>query len=150
MATGERVVFNVFGATEESYEGVSQDPTAANYVGTLLGGSMFGAVDGVHMVMLMKLLGPGYSVLDKGSSIRFQRPGRTTLYTRITIDEQEIESLRAELARSQKLDHAFQVEWTDDAGEVHASIERTIRVRRRPAATDESPAHAGSRQRVAA
>ena len=121
-----------------------------NYVGTLFGGSMFGAVDGVHMVMLMKLLGPGYSVWDRGSSIRFERPGRTTLYTRITIDEQEIESIRAELAHSQKLDHGFQVQWTDDAGKLHASIEKTIHVRRKGAMAGEPSAPTRRRWRAAA
>jgi hypothetical protein len=35
-----------------------------NYVGTLFGGSMYGAVDPVHMIMLIKALGPEYIVWD--------------------------------------------------------------------------------------
>ncbi len=100
-----------------------------NYVGTVFGGSMFGATDGVHMVMLIKLLGSAYAVWDKETTIRFQHPGRTTLYARITLDEHELESIRAELADSPKLDHVFHVDWTDDAGNVHASIDKTIHVR---------------------
>ncbi len=102
-----------------------------NYVGTVFGGSMFGAVDGVHMVMLMKLLGPDYAVWDKESTVFFKQPGRTTLYARITIDEHELESIRAELVDSPKRDRVFHVDWTDTAGNVHASIEKTIHVRRR-------------------
>lgn len=30
-----------------------------NYVGTIFGGSMYGAVDPVYMIMLIKALGPG-------------------------------------------------------------------------------------------
>lgn len=36
-----------------------------NYVGTIFGGSMYGAVDGVHIVMLIKNLGPDYVAWDK-------------------------------------------------------------------------------------
>ncbi len=102
-----------------------------NYVGTVFGGSIFGAVDGVHMVMLMKLLGPDYAVWDKGSTVRFKQPARTTLYARITIDELELESIRAELVDRSKVDRVFHIDWTDGAGKVHASIEKTIHVRRR-------------------
>ena len=45
-----------------------------NYVGTLFGGSTFGAVDGIHLVMLIKLLGSDYVVWDKASTIRFKQP----------------------------------------------------------------------------
>ena len=121
-----------------------------NYVGTVFGGSMFGAVDGVHMVMLMKTLGPDYAVWDKGSTIHFKRPGRTTLYARITVDEQEIETIRAELADSPRLDRVFQVEWTDDAGKVHASIEKTIHIRRKGSTADKPAARTRRRWRAAA
>src|SRR2546422_8429965 len=54
-----------------------------NYVGTIFGGSMYGAVDPVYMVMLIKLLGPGYTVWDKAAAIRFRRPGRDRKSTRL-------------------------------------------------------------------
>ncbi len=104
-----------------------------NYVGTIFGASMFGAIDGIHLVMLLKLLGPGYIVWDKAAAIRYKRPGRTTLYARILLDEQQLESIRAELTESPKLDRVLQVDLTDEAGNVHATIERTIHVRRKDA-----------------
>src|SRR5215218_7935795 len=58
-----------------------------NYVGTIFGGSMYGAVDPIHMVMLIKALGPGYVVWDKAGTIRFRKPGRTTLHARFTLDD---------------------------------------------------------------
>lgn len=36
-----------------------------NYVGTIFGGSMYGAVDPIYMVMLIQVLGPAYVVWDK-------------------------------------------------------------------------------------
>src|SRR5215213_3909974 len=68
-----------------------------NYVGTIFGGSMYGAVDPIHMVMLIRNLGPGYVVWDKSASIRFRRPGRSTLYARFVIEQAELDEIRAAL-----------------------------------------------------
>ena len=121
-----------------------------NYVGTVFGGSMFGAVDGVHMVMLMKLLGPDYAVWDKGSTIRFKHPGRAALYARVTLDEHELESIRAELVDRSKVDRVFHIDWTDGAGKVHASIEKTIHIRRKNAIRNVSSTPSAERRRAAA
>ena len=102
-----------------------------NYVGTLFGGSMFGAVDGIHLVMLIKLLGSDYHIWDKASTIRFKQPGRTTLYARISLETQELNSIRTSLSREPKLDRVFNIDLTDDAGNVYASIEKTIHIRRK-------------------
>src|SRR6266849_6639758 len=64
-----------------------------NYVGTIYGGSLYGAVDGVYMVMLIRILGPEYTVWDKAATIRFRKPGRSTLYARFVIDEEEIATI---------------------------------------------------------
>ncbi len=69
-----------------------------NYVGTIFGGSMYGAVDPIYMIMFIKLLGPKYIVWDKAATIRFRKPGRTTLYARFTVAKQEIEAIRRELS----------------------------------------------------
>ncbi len=97
-----------------------------NYVGTVFGGAMFGALDGVHMVMLIKVLGPDYAVWDKAATIRYKQPGRTMLYARVVLEE----SIRAELLERPKLDRLFHVDWTDATGNVYASVEKTIHVRR--------------------
>ena len=74
-----------------------------NYVGTIFGGSLYGAVDPVYMIMLIKILGPGYTVWDKAATIRFRRPGRSTLYARFVLDEEEIRAIR-ELAEKSPVD----------------------------------------------
>src|SRR5213083_2390419 len=48
-----------------------------NYVGTMFGGSMYAAGDGVFMVMLIKAPGPDYIVWDKSATVRFRKPART-------------------------------------------------------------------------
>ena len=77
------------------------------------------------------LLGPDYVVWDKVSTIRFKQPGRTALYARVALDEPELESIRAALIDRPKLDRIFEIHPTDSAGNVHASIEKTIHIRRK-------------------
>ncbi len=102
-----------------------------NYVGTIYGGSMYGAVDPIYMLMLMKNLGPGYVVWDKAATIRFRRPGRSTLYAAFRLDQALLEGIRLELETVPKLDRVFTVELTDAAGLVHATVDKTIHVSRR-------------------
>ena len=102
-----------------------------NYVKTIYGGSMYGAVDPIYMIMLMKVLGRGYIVWDKAASIRFRRPGRATLYGKFLLTDEVIEGIKKELETAEKLDRHFTVELKDAAGEVHAIIEKTINIRKR-------------------
>lgn len=101
-----------------------------NYVGTIFGGSLYGAVDPVYMMMLIKLLGPGYVVWDKAASIRFRKPGRSTLYARFRITPDEIAAIEAGAAAHPPIDRVYHVDLVDAAGVVHASVEKTIYIRR--------------------
>src|SRR2546428_3068070 len=99
-----------------------------NYVGTIFGGSLYGAVDPIYMVMLIKSLGPAYVVWDKAATIRFRKPGRVTLYARFEIAPHQLDAIRAELEGVAKIDRVFQVDLTSADGTVHASIEKTIHI----------------------
>ena len=46
-----------------------------NYVGTIYGGSMYGAVDPIYMIMLIRLLGTGLRRLGQGGHHPFQTSG---------------------------------------------------------------------------
>ena len=104
-----------------------------NYVGTIFGGSMYAAVDPVYMLMLIRTLGPEYVVWDKSASIRFRRPGRSTLFARFALDEAELEAIRAATAAGEPTDRVYRVELVDAEGVVHAEVEKTVYVRRRDA-----------------
>ncbi|HUL58522.1 MAG TPA: DUF4442 domain-containing protein [Anaeromyxobacteraceae bacterium] len=105
-----------------------------NYVGTIYGGSLYGAVDPFYMLMLMKNLGPEYVVWDKAASIRFLRPGRSTLGARMAVDAAELDAIRAALEAARSVDRVYRVDLADAAGVVHASVEKTVYVRRRDGA----------------
>lgn len=102
-----------------------------NYVGTIFGGSMYGAVDPVYMIMLIQKLGPRYIVWDKAAGIRFRRPGRETLYATFHLDEDEVDAVRAILEERASVERSYTVELVDGGGTVHAVIEKVVHIRRR-------------------
>ena len=99
-----------------------------NIVGSTFGGSMYAAVDPVYMMMLLKILGPEYTVWDKAACIRFRRPGRGTLYARFVIDQDEITAIKSSLTQVHSLDRNYQVDLVDENGVVHASVQKTVYV----------------------
>lgn len=102
-----------------------------NYVGTIFGGSLYGAVDPFYMIMLIMLLGPEYTVWDKAAAIRFRRPGRSTLKALFLMTPEMVDSIRSELMRVAKVDRIYSVELRGTDGTVHAVIEKTIHISRR-------------------
>ena len=104
-----------------------------NYVGTTFGGSMYAAVDPVYMLMLIKALGKGYLVWDKAATIHFKKPGRTTLYASFVMSKEEIASITDELMRVPTIERVYHVDLTDSDDAVHATVDKTIYVRRKEA-----------------
>lgn len=101
-----------------------------NYVGTTFGGSMYAAVDPIYMMMLIRALGPGYVVWDKAASIRFRKPGRGALTAAFRLEERELDDIRASLERQAAVDRVYQVDLVDEAGTVHATVEKTLYIRK--------------------
>ncbi|HZC06348.1 MAG TPA: DUF4442 domain-containing protein [Ktedonobacterales bacterium] len=110
-----------------------------NYVGTIFGGSMYASVDPFYMIMLIRNLGNAYVVWDKAATIRFRKPGRSTLYARFSLDESELEAIRDALRESRSIDRVYRVDLTDAQGVIHAEVDKVIYIRR--AATDSAPSH---------
>ena len=106
-----------------------------NYVGTIFGGSMYAAVDPIYMIMLIQLLGRDYVVWDKAATIRFRKPGRTTLHATFRIDDAELEAIRAAAAGGAPIDRVYTVQLVDDEGVVHAEVEKVIYIRLKPSAS---------------
>ena len=97
-----------------------------NYVGTIYGGSIYGAIDPIYMLMLIRVLGRDYVVWDKAAKIKFRKPGKSTLFADFSLSESEIDEIKqlAETARS--VDRVYDVELKDKDGVVHAVIEKTL------------------------
>lgn len=102
-----------------------------NYVGSIFGGSLYAAVDPFYMIMLIEILGPGYVVWDRAATIRFVKPGRSTLQARFLVSEAETDEIRRLLETERSVDRVYSVELVDEAGAVHAVVEKTVYVRRK-------------------
>lgn len=87
---------------------------------------MYGAVDPIYMLMLMKILGSEYTIWDKAAKIRFRRPGRGTLYAQFLLNAREIDDIRQLAEREKSIDRVYDLELKDRDGVVHAEIEKTI------------------------
>ena len=97
-----------------------------NIVGSLYGGSLFAITDGAHPMMLMAALGDSYIVWDKSASIRYKKPGYSTLYADFNLASSDLDEIRQLLLETPELDRTFLVELKDKDGTVHAVVERTV------------------------
>jgi hypothetical protein len=86
------------------------------------------------MIMLIRLLGPDYVVWDKAAAIRFRKPGRSTLYATFTIDDAELHAIRDATAGGNPIDRVYTIDLVDRDGVPHATITKTIYIRRVAAA----------------
>jgi len=126
--TGARVAY-IAGDMREIRVELPLSWRTRNYVGSIFGGSMYGAVDPMYMIMLIHCLGPDYVVWDKAATVRFLKPGRTTLHATFRIDDAELDAIRAALETQRSLDRIYSIELVDAEGTVHAAVEKTIYVR---------------------
>ena len=102
-----------------------------NYVGTIFGGSMYGAVDPIYMLMLIRRLGPNYLVWDKAATIEFKKPGRETLRAHFIVTDDELAAIRSALETQRSLDRKYTVDLVAASGTVCATVEKIIYIRRR-------------------
>ncbi len=87
---------------------------------------MYGAVDPIYMLMLIKILGPGYTVWDKSAKIRFRKPGKETLYVEFKLSGDEIDEIKRLAEDAKSVDRVYELELKDGRGKVYAMIEKTL------------------------
>ena len=104
-----------------------------NYVGTHFGGSLYAMTDPFFMLMLMQNLGREYIVWDKSSHIDFMRPGRGSVRALFSLDEIQLEKIKARTATGEKYLPVFKVDVKDRAGTTVARITKELYVRRKAA-----------------
>ena len=107
-----------------------------NYVGTIYGGSMYGAIDPIYMLMLIKILGNGYVVWDKAATIRFKKPGKDTLFVDFRLDREEIAEIKRLAETERSVDRVYDLELKDANGVIHARIEKTLYIAKKPGGQD--------------
>jgi len=102
-----------------------------NYVGTHFGGSLYSMVDPFYMLMLMNILGPGYTVWDKAATIRFKKPGKGVMRASFHLSEEQIAEIRAAAETQAKVEPQFQVLIKDADGNVVAEVDKLLYVKKK-------------------
>lgn len=109
-------------------------PFNRNVMGVHFGGSLYAMCDPWFMLILMRALGDNYIVWDKAASIQFKKPGRGRVKARFQISPEQVEQIRADADAQGKIEPVFHVDVVDDSGEIIASVEKLLYVRRKKSA----------------
>jgi len=102
-----------------------------NYVGTHFGGSLYSMCDPFFMFLLMENLGLGYIVWDKSASITFKNPGKGTVYANFHIPEEKYQEIKEQAYKSKKIYPTFTVDVMDKQGNVVATVEKVIYIKKK-------------------
>jgi len=97
-----------------------------NHMGITWGGGLYSALDPIYGVMLYKILGGQYRVIDRTASIHFKRPGKTTLFARFRLSQEELSGIKKDLSKVKKLKRRYDIDLVDKLGVVHASCEKEL------------------------
>jgi hypothetical protein len=103
----------------------------ANFVGTHYGGSLYSMADPFYMLMLIANLGREYVVWDKAASIRFRKPGKSTMRAEFRLSEPQLEGIRQALESAEKIEPEFLVEIKDEDGTVIAEVKKLLHIRKK-------------------
>jgi len=105
-----------------------------NYVRTQFGGSLYSMTDPFYMLMLMENLGSDYIVWDKAAHIEFVSPGKGAVHAEFKIDQALLDDIREHTANGEKYLPKYRAIVHDDQGTLVARVEKTLYIRRKPAA----------------
>lgn len=125
--TGAKVVY-VSPDFDEVHIKLPSNWKTRNHMGITWGGSLYGALDPIYGVMLYKILGYKYRVIDKTASIHFKRPVKTTLFAKFFIGQIELKDIRKDLQVTPKVERHFEVDLVDQWGVVHASCKKQLSI----------------------
>lgn len=102
-----------------------------NLVGVHFGGSLYAMCDPWFMLILMRLLGRDYIVWDKAASIQFKKPGRGRVKARFHVPPERLDEIRRDVDAYGRVEPIFKVDVLDDEGQVIATVEKVLYVRRK-------------------
>ena len=102
-----------------------------NYVGTIYGGSMYGAIDPIYMLMLIQILGKDYIVWDRSAEIKYIKPGTEHLCADCIVTDENIKRIKEHLENEPKLEMDFKIELKGKSGKLYAIINKRIHIRKK-------------------
>lgn len=103
----------------------------ANFIGTQYGGSIYSLADPFYMIMLIKILGPQYKVMDKSAMIYYFKPGKTDLTAEFNLNDDDINVIKKTLETSPKMEWTREVEIKDTSNVIVAKVIKVIHIQKR-------------------
>ncbi len=123
--SGGKVEF-IAGNWHEIHVSVKLKIKTRNYVGTVFGGSSFGALDPMFMIQLIKILGPGYVVWDKAATVKFLRPISRKVCARFLVDDRLIARIKKTVEEKKEMDITLPVWFEDKAGKKYVEMDKVL------------------------
>jgi acyl-coenzyme A thioesterase PaaI-like protein len=105
-----------------------------NAFGTQFGGSLFAMTDPFYALMVLHHLGSDYIVWDRMASIEYLAPGRGDVFADFELSAQVLKDIVRATQTGDRCEPRFSVHVKDAEGNLVASVERVLYVRRKRAA----------------
>ena len=102
-----------------------------NPFGTHFGGGLYAMCDPIYVLLLARILGPGYVVWDKAATIRFLKPGRGTVTARFETPSEMTEAYLRQADAGETLTPELTVQVMDKEGDVVAEVVKTLYIRKK-------------------
>ena len=119
--TGARICF-ISDDLKEVHIKLGLKWTTRNYVGSVFGGSVYGALDPIYMVQLINILGDRYVVWDKTATIKFIRPIKHVVFARFLISENLITEIKKEIELNKEMEIELSAQFSDGNEITYAEV----------------------------
>jgi acyl-coenzyme A thioesterase PaaI-like protein len=124
--TGGRIVF-ISKDYKEVHVRLGLNWTTKNYVGTVFGGSIFGASDPIYMVQLYHILGKeDYMIWDTAGQVKFLKPIKKNVFAKFVLTDETIDEIKTKTSKEKKCTVNLKTVFEDEKQVVYAEIERTV------------------------
>ena len=110
--TGARICF-ISDDLKEVHIKLGLKWTTRNYVGSVFGGSVYGALDPIFMVQLINILGNKYVVWDKSATIKFIRPIKQVVFARFLISDNLLSEIKKEIELNNEMEIELSAQFSD-------------------------------------
>lgn len=97
-----------------------------NYVGSVFGGSIYGALDPMYMVQLINILGKNFVVWDKSATIKFLKPIKKNVFARFLITDEILEEIISKVKSDKKYSLDLITNFQDENGIIYAEVIKTL------------------------
>jgi len=119
--TGARICF-ISADLKEVHVKLGLKWSTRNYVGSVFGGSIYGALDPIYMVQLINILGNKYVVWDKSATINFIRPIKHVVFARFLISENLLTEIKKEIKLNKEMEIELSTHFSDANDITYAKV----------------------------